>query len=172
MAAALKRLGAATYRAACWKTAAGRLQGGARRHHDQEVERRGRNDQMYAFVSFSDPTGMFEVMLFPEVLAAAAPLLEAGKSLLITASADWDGDELKLRAASITDLDPAAAQAGEGLADPHRRRGRARSHRGPAEAAGQGAGHSRGSGRPGRGSGDRAAETPCWFRQHFAMQSR
>ena len=81
----------------------------------RKSERRGRNDQMYAFVSFSDPTGMFEVMLFPEVLAACRNLLEAGKSLLITASADWDGDELKLRAASITDLDKAAADAGEGM---------------------------------------------------------
>ena len=45
----------------------------------KKSERRGRNDQMYAFVSFSDPTGMFEVMLFPEVLAASRPLLEAGK---------------------------------------------------------------------------------------------
>jgi DNA polymerase III subunit alpha len=70
---------------------------------------------MYAFVSFSDPTGMFEVMLFPEVLAACRPLLESGKSLLITASAEWDGDELKLRAASILDLDQAALQAGEGM---------------------------------------------------------
>jgi DNA polymerase-3 subunit alpha len=34
---------------------------------------------------------------------------------LITASADWDGDELKLRAATITDLDQAAANAGEGM---------------------------------------------------------
>jgi DNA polymerase-3 subunit alpha len=41
--------------------------------------------------------------------------LEAGKSLVITASADWDGDELKLRAASINDLDQAAANAGEGM---------------------------------------------------------
>jgi DNA polymerase-3 subunit alpha len=81
----------------------------------KKSERRGRNDQMYAFVSFSDPSGMFEVMLFPEVLAASRPLLEAGKSLVITASADWDGDELKLRAASINDLDQAAANAGEGM---------------------------------------------------------
>jgi DNA polymerase-3 subunit alpha len=58
---------------------------------------------------------MFEIMLFPEVLAASRPLLEAGKSLIITASAEWDGDELKLRAASILDLDQAAAQAGEGM---------------------------------------------------------
>ncbi len=78
-------------------------------------ERRSRNDQSYAFVSFSDATGMFEVMLFPEVLAASRPLLEAGKSVLVTCSADWDGDDLKLRAASIADLDAAAALAGEGL---------------------------------------------------------
>ena len=81
----------------------------------KKSERRGRNDQMYAFVSFSDPTGMFEIMLFPEVLAASRPLLEAGKSLLINCSVEWDGDDLKLRAATILDLDQAAAQAGEGM---------------------------------------------------------
>ena len=114
-AAPLKRLGATTYadlledrrRSAFKVVLAGTL---VRKH-----ERRGRNDQMFAFVSFSDPTGMFEVMLFPEVLAASRPLLEAGKSVLITASAEWDGDELKLRAISIADLDGAAANAGEGL---------------------------------------------------------
>jgi DNA polymerase-3 subunit alpha len=58
---------------------------------------------------------MFEIMLFPEVLAASRPLLEAGKSLLISASAEWDGDDLKLRAASILDLDQAAQAAGEGM---------------------------------------------------------
>ena len=58
---------------------------------------------------------MFEIMLFPEVLTASRPLLEAGKSLLINASAEWDGDDLKLRAANILDLDDAAQQAGEGM---------------------------------------------------------
>ncbi|HEV2650909.1 MAG TPA: OB-fold nucleic acid binding domain-containing protein, partial [Rhizomicrobium sp.] len=81
----------------------------------RKYERRSRSNESFAFVSFSDPTGMFEVMLFPEVLAASRPLLEAGKSVLITASAEWDGDELKLRAASIADLDAASANAGEGL---------------------------------------------------------
>ncbi len=111
---ALKRLGATTYVALTEDRRAGfraRIAGTM----IKKSERRGRNDQMYAFVSFSDPTGMFEVMLFPEVLLASRPLLEAGKSLLITASAEWDGDELKLRAATITDLDQAAASAGEGM---------------------------------------------------------
>ena len=78
-------------------------------------ERRGRNDQIYAFVSFSDPTGMFEVMLFPEVLAASRPLLEPGKSLLLTASADWEGEELKLRAPGSRISTAKSPQAGEGM---------------------------------------------------------
>jgi DNA polymerase-3 subunit alpha len=81
----------------------------------RKSERRGRNDQSYAFVSFSDPSGMFEVMFFPEVLAATRPLLEAGKSVLLKLNASWEGDELKLRAISASDLEKAAADAGEGL---------------------------------------------------------
>ncbi|MBV9992525.1 MAG: DNA polymerase III subunit alpha [Alphaproteobacteria bacterium] len=114
-AAALKRLGAVSFaslledrRRSGFKAV---LAGTMIKKH----ERRSRNDQSYAFVSFSDASGMFEVMLFPEVLAASRPLLEAGKSVLVTCSAEWDGDDLKLRAASIADLDSAAAQAGEGL---------------------------------------------------------
>jgi DNA polymerase-3 subunit alpha len=114
-AAALKRLGAVNFaslledrRRSAFKAV---LAGTMIKKH----ERRSRNDQSYAFVSFSDPSGMYEIMLFPEVLAASRPLLEAGKSVLVTASAEWDGDDLKLRAASIVDLDAAAAQAGEGL---------------------------------------------------------
>jgi DNA polymerase III subunit alpha len=112
---ALKRLGASTYAALLEDRRRGGFKAKIAGTLIKKNERRGRNDQMYAFVSFSDPTGMFEVMLFPEVLAASRPLLEAGKSLLITASAEWDGDELKLRAASILDLDHAALQVGEGM---------------------------------------------------------
>jgi DNA polymerase-3 subunit alpha len=111
---ALKRLGVASYAAMTEDRRRGfkaKLAGTV----IKKSERRGRSDQMYAFVSFSDPTGMFEIMLFPEVLAASRPLLEAGKSLLIHCSVEWDGDEMKLRAASILDLDQAAAQAGEGM---------------------------------------------------------
>jgi DNA polymerase-3 subunit alpha len=81
----------------------------------RKQERRGRNDQPYGFLSLSDPSGMFEVMVFSEVLAAARPLLEAGKSVLLSVSADWIDEELKLRALSVSDLDKAAAEAGEGL---------------------------------------------------------
>ncbi len=112
--AALKRLGVTTYAALAEDRRSGfkaRLAGTM----IKKSERRSRKDAMYAFVTFSDPTGMFEMMLFPEVLAASRPLLEEGKSLLINASVEWDGDDLKLRAATITDLDEAAANAGEGM---------------------------------------------------------
>ena len=84
---ALKRLGAVTYAA---------LQEDRRRSGFRAVlagtlirkqERRGRNDQPYGFLSLSDPTGMFEVMVFSEVLVASRPLLEAGKSILLTCRA-------------------------------------------------------------------------------------
>jgi len=81
----------------------------------RKSERRSRNDQSYAFVSFSDATGMYEVMFFPEVLTASRPLLEAGRSVLLKVSATWEGEEMKLRALWVKDLDSEAAQAGEGL---------------------------------------------------------
>ncbi len=114
-AAPLKRLGATTFAALAEDRRRSGFKAVLAGTMIRKFERRSRNNESYAFVSFSDPTGMFEVMLFPEVLAASRPLLEAGKSVLVTCSAEWDGDELKLRAAAIADLDAAAANAGEGL---------------------------------------------------------
>jgi len=81
----------------------------------KKQERRGKNDQPYGFLTLSDPTGMFEVMVFSEVLVASRPLLEAGKSILLDIGVDWIDEELKLRALSIADIDRAASEAGEGL---------------------------------------------------------
>jgi DNA polymerase-3 subunit alpha len=54
-------------------------------------------------------------MVFSEVLVAARPLLEAGRAVLLSVSADRIDEELKLRALSVSDLDQAAADASEGL---------------------------------------------------------
>jgi len=114
-AASLKRLGAITYGALLEDRRRSGFRAQLAGTIIKKHERRGRNDQPYGFVSFSDPTGMFEVMIFSEVLVASRPLLEAGRSVLLTVSADWDGDELKLRALTIADLDAAVANAGEGM---------------------------------------------------------
>jgi DNA polymerase-3 subunit alpha len=112
---ALKRLGAVTYAALLEDRRRSGFRAVLAGTLIRKQERRGRNDQPYGFLSLSDPTGMFEVMMFSEVLVASRPLLEAGKSILLTVVADWVDDELKLRALSVADLDKAAADAGEGL---------------------------------------------------------
>ena len=111
----LKRLGAACYadlladarRSAVKATVAGTV--------IRRQERRGRSGDPFAFVGLSDPTGMYEVMLFSEVLSASRAFLEPGRSVLMRVVGEWTDDELKLRAIGVEDLDVAAAQAGEGL---------------------------------------------------------
>jgi DNA polymerase-3 subunit alpha len=78
-------------------------------------ERRGKNGDPFAFIGLSDPSGMFEVMVFSEALAQARPFLDVGRSILLRVVGDWIDDELKLRAIGVEDLDAAAASAGEGL---------------------------------------------------------
>jgi DNA polymerase-3 subunit alpha len=78
-------------------------------------ERRGKSGDPFAFVALSDPSGMFEVMVFSEALNQARAFLEAGRSILLRVVGDWVDDELKLRTVAVEDLDTAAAGAGEGL---------------------------------------------------------
>jgi DNA polymerase-3 subunit alpha len=113
--AALKRLGAVSYASLLEDRRRSGFRAVLAGTVIRKQERRGRNDQPFAFISLSDPTGMFEVMVFSEALAASRPLLEPGRPVLLTAAADWDGEDLKLRALTIADLDTAAADAGEGL---------------------------------------------------------
>jgi DNA polymerase-3 subunit alpha len=81
----------------------------------RKQERKAKSGDSFAFVSLSDPSGMFEVMLFSEVLVQSRAFLESGHSVLIRVVAEWTEEELKLRALGIEDLDVAAAGAGEGL---------------------------------------------------------
>jgi DNA polymerase III subunit alpha len=81
----------------------------------RKQERRGKSGDMFAFIGLSDPSGMYEVMMFSEALNAGRAFLEAGRSVLVKIVGDWTDDELRLRALSVEDLDAAAAAAGEGL---------------------------------------------------------
>ena len=113
--AALKRLGAVDYASLLEDRRRSGFRAVVAGTVIRKQERRGRNDQPFAFISLSDPTGMFEMMVFSEALVASRPLLEPGKAVLLAVSVDWDGEDLKLRALTISDLAEAAAQAGEGL---------------------------------------------------------
>jgi DNA polymerase-3 subunit alpha len=78
-------------------------------------ERTSARGSRYAFLTISDASGMFEVMIFSEVLAAARDLLVPNQPLLITVEARLEEDQLKLTGQQIESLDEAAAKAAAGL---------------------------------------------------------
>src|SRR3546814_8617146 len=69
----------------------------------------------FAFVQCSDASGMFEVMLFSEILAQHRDLLEAGTNVVWTLSAKAEGEQPRLSAQKIEKLDDVAARAAAGI---------------------------------------------------------
>jgi DNA polymerase-3 subunit alpha len=75
-------------------------------------ERKSARGNRFAFVQLSDPTGLYEVTCFSEVLEAARDHLDAGCNVVLTVKAELEGDSLKLLAQGITPIDAATATAG------------------------------------------------------------
>ncbi|MEZ5755766.1 MAG: DNA polymerase III subunit alpha [Paracoccaceae bacterium] len=75
-------------------------------------ERKSAKGNRFAFVSLSDPTGLYEVTVFSDVLEASRDHLEPGKNVVLTVRADPDGDSVKLLANSVQPIDSVAAEAG------------------------------------------------------------
>lgn len=105
----LKRLGAVTQGELAARVRPGEPQpvrlAGIMLSKREGVSQRG---SRYAFVQFSDATGVFEVTFFSEVLAISREMLDSGKPLLINAEAKLDGDQVKLNAQRVGWLDEAA----------------------------------------------------------------
>jgi DNA polymerase-3 subunit alpha len=78
-------------------------------------ERRSSRGSQYAFLTISDASGVFEVMIFSELLASARALLEPNTPLLVTVEARVEEEQLKLTGQAIESLDQAAAKASAGL---------------------------------------------------------
>ena len=79
-------------------------------------ERRSqRTDKPFAFVEFTDPSGRFETVIFSDLLSTSRELLEAGKSLVLTADVEWEGDEMRLRVQGLEPLDKVASQSVKSL---------------------------------------------------------
>lgn len=72
-------------------------------------------DTPYAFVSLSDPSGIFETIVFADSLSQHGSLLEPGKSVVLTILAEWSGEELKMRVQNVRSLDHVVAETGAGL---------------------------------------------------------
>jgi len=78
-------------------------------------ERVSAKGNRFAFVQLSDTTGIFEVMVFSELLATARELLEVGQSLFIKAAIQFEGETPRITANSFERLDEVAARSTPGL---------------------------------------------------------
>ncbi|SNT76582.1 DNA polymerase III subunit alpha [Paracoccus seriniphilus] len=78
------------------------------------MERKSAKGTQYAFVSLSDPTGLYEVTVFSDLLNAARELLEPGQNVVLQVKVEPSGDQVKMLANSVTALDDAVADAGAG----------------------------------------------------------
>ena len=75
---------------------------------DQRKSARGTR---FAFVRLSDPTGLFEVRMFSDVLDQVRDHLEPGRSVVLTVEATLEGDEVRLLAKAAQPIDVAVAGA-------------------------------------------------------------
>lgn len=75
-------------------------------------ERKSAKGNRFAFVQLSDPTGLYEVTCFSDVLEASRDYLDAGSNVVLTVKAELEGETLKLLAQGITPIDAATATAG------------------------------------------------------------
>ena len=78
------------------------------------MERKSAKGTQYAFVSLSDPTGLYEVTVFSDLLTAARDLLEPGQNVVLQVKVEPSGDQVKMLANSVTALEDAVADAGAG----------------------------------------------------------
>ena len=72
-------------------------------------QERGAAGQRFAFIRLSDTTGSHEIAIFRDIYAEARELIEPGRSVLVTATARFDGAAVKLTAQTVEDLGPRLA---------------------------------------------------------------
>jgi len=78
-------------------------------------ERTSAKGSKYAFVQLSDTTGVFEVTLFSEILAAERERLEPGSSLLLHVAAQVEGDSVRCVAQRLEPLERAVDKLVDGV---------------------------------------------------------
>jgi DNA polymerase-3 subunit alpha len=78
-------------------------------------ERTSAKGSRFAFAQLSDASGMYEVVVFSETLAAHRELLEPGTPVLLTVDVRLEPDNVRLTAQAIQGLEAAAAQTSAGL---------------------------------------------------------
>ncbi len=74
-------------------------------------ERKSARGNRFAFVELSDPTGLYEVTVFSDVLAANRHLLEPGSNVVLSVEVEAEGDQLKLLCRGAMAVDDVVADA-------------------------------------------------------------
>jgi DNA polymerase III subunit alpha len=112
----LQRLGAVK-----WAELPARIaRGGATRYRMAGVvvgkqERTSAKGNRFAFVQLSDTTGVYEAVMFSEVLSAHREKLVVGTPLVLFVDAQMQSEEVRLTVQSVEPLEEAAASAASGL---------------------------------------------------------
>ncbi|AGT08419.1 DNA polymerase III subunit alpha [Paracoccus aminophilus] len=75
-------------------------------------EKKSAKGTRYAFVSLSDPTGLYEVTVFSDTLDAHRQDLEPGANVVLQVQVEPSGELVKLLARGVTPLEAAIADAG------------------------------------------------------------
>ena len=78
-------------------------------------ERKTRTGNKMGVVNFSDTSGQYEAVLFSEGLAQYRDMLEAGKSLVITVSAEDRPEGINMRIQTVQSLEDMASQVQKSL---------------------------------------------------------
>ncbi len=74
-------------------------------------EKKSQSGRMFAFVKFSDQTGISEGMAFSDLLTSSRELLEPGRLVALGVEADRGGEQMRLKLQSVEDLREATAGA-------------------------------------------------------------
>jgi DNA polymerase-3 subunit alpha len=78
-------------------------------------ERTAKSGNRFAFAQLSDTSGMFEVMIFSEVLSAKRDMLVTGTPLLVTVDVQGTSQEYRLTVQHIEKLEDVAARESAGF---------------------------------------------------------
>jgi DNA polymerase-3 subunit alpha len=79
------------------------------------LERRTRTGSKMGVIQLSDPSGQFEAIVFAEGLQQFRDMLEPGNAVLLSLSAEAQGDDVRARIQNAELLDQAAAKLQKGL---------------------------------------------------------
>ncbi len=92
--------------------AAVRLAGTVMAMNERKSAKTGRP---FGVAELSDPTGVFEVWLFSEILPRARDVLTVGASVVFDVTADWTGDEVRLTGNEVQPIEAVTAHAAQGV---------------------------------------------------------